>query len=231
MEIRRLSLAAGIRAATGVCVVIDVIRSFSSAPLMVHLGARRLILETDVDRCFAMRGDALMVGSRNETPIEGFDLTNSPWRILQKGASFFTGRTVIHRSTSGVGGAQTALAHVEEVLLASFMTARATAAYLLERRPACVSIVAMGSRASVAAPEDERCGDYLESLLRGAPYDHVAAVAEILAHPNARKYLAADDPDLPPEDIVLCLQRDLCAFALRAGVRGDRVEAVAVGAG
>ena len=55
MEIRRLSLAAGIRAPTGVCVVIDVIRSFSSAPLMVHLGARRLVLETDVDRCFAMR--------------------------------------------------------------------------------------------------------------------------------------------------------------------------------
>lgn len=63
------------------------------------------------------------------------------------------------------------------------------------------------------------------------PYDHVTAVAETLAHPNARKCLAAGNPGLPPEDIVLCLQRDLCAFALRAEARGDRVEAVAVGAG
>ena len=48
MEIRRLSLTAGIQAATGTCVVVDVIRSFSSAALMIHLGASRLFLETDV---------------------------------------------------------------------------------------------------------------------------------------------------------------------------------------
>ena len=86
----------------------------------------------------------------------------------------------------------------------------------------------MGSQASVLAPEDERCADYLESLLTGKPYDHAAALAEILAHHNARKYLDADNPNLPKEDIVLCLQRDVVDFALRAERRGDAIEAVPI---
>lgn len=231
MEIRRLSLSEGVRAATGLAVIIDVFRSFSSEPLMVHLGATRIRLESDVERCFASRGDALLVGSRNEDPIDGFDLTNSPTRILQAGPERFRGRTVIHRSTSGVSGALAALARADEVLLASFLNAKATVACIRERNPATLSLVAMGSRASVPAPEDERCADYLESLLTGRPYDHVATLAEVLAHPNARKYLDADNSALPKEDIVLCLQRDLVAFALRAERRGDAVEAVPVWAG
>jgi 2-phosphosulfolactate phosphatase len=228
MIIRRLALAAGAEAATGLAVIIDVFRSFSSEPLLIHLGADRLILENDVERCFALRGGALLVGSRNEDPIPGFDLTNSPYRILQAGTALFRGRTVIHRSTSGVGGVPAALAHADEVLLASFLNARATAAYIRQADPPTVSLVAMGSRASVPAPEDERCADYLESLLTGKPYDHATALAEILAHPNARKYLDADNPHLSKEDIVLCLQRDMVDFALRAERRGDRIEAVPV---
>lgn len=231
MEIRRLSLAEGVRSATGLTVIVDVIRSFSSEPLMALLGAERLVLEGDVEKCFARRGDALLVGSRNEVPIEGFDLTNSPWRIVQAGPNLFHGRTVIHRSTSGVGGALAALAHSAEVLLASFLNAKATAEYIHHRNPAVVSLVAMGSRASLPAPEDERCADYLEHLLIGTPYDHVAALVEILAHPNARKYLDADNPALPKEDIVLCLQRDVVDFALLARRRGDEVEAVPVRVG
>lgn len=229
MEIRRLSLAAGANAATGLAVIIDVFRSFSSEPLLIHLGTARLLLENDIERCFALRGDALLVGSYNEDPIPGFDLTNSPYRILQAGAERFRGRTVIHRSTSGVGGVPAALARADEVLLASFLNARATATYVRQRNPAILSLVAMGSRASVLAPEDERCADYLESLLSGKPYDHAAALAEILAHHNARKYLDADNLHLPKEDIVLCLQRDMVDFALRAERRGDMIEAVPIG--
>ena len=49
--------------------------------------------------------------------------------------------------------------------------------------------------------------------------------------PNARKYLDTDHPHLPKEDIILCLQRDVVDFALRAERRGDTIEAVPVRAG
>ena len=231
MEIRRLSFAQGARTATGLAVIIDVFRACSSEPLLAYLGAERILLEGDVDKCFAMRGDALLVGSRDEEPIAGFDLTNSPYWILRAGTALFRGRTVIHRSTSGVGGALAALEHADEVLLASFLNARATAAYILSCKPAVVSLVAMGSRASIRAPEDEYCADYLDSLLTGKAYDHIAAMAGILAHHNARKYLDAANPHMPKEDVLLCLQRDLVDFALRAERRGAMVEAIPVRAG
>ena len=76
MQIKRLSLREGAQAATGIAVVIDVFRAFSCEPLLYYYGARRIILEGDIDKCLAMRADAILVGEANEVPIPGFDLTN-----------------------------------------------------------------------------------------------------------------------------------------------------------
>ena len=229
MRIERLSLAEGARAATGVAVVIDVFRAFTCEPLMLHLGARRVILEGDPARCLATRGDAILVGEHNELPIPGFDLTNSPSQILAAGRALFADRDVIHRTTAGVTGALAALAHCEHVFLGAYVTAWATAAAVRGLAPAHVSLVAMGVRSTAAAPEDERCGDCLEHLLGGRPYDHVAACAEILANQTARRFLRGDQPHLPAADPALCLQRDLFDFALEAVREGDRVIARPIG--
>lgn len=230
MEIRRLSMAEGAAAARGTAVIIDVFRAFTCEPLMLHCGARRIILEGEPAAGFAYRAEvdpeAVLVGEVNEVPIPGFDLTNSPWLILQRGRELFAGRTVVHRTTSGVTGAITALPRCDEVLLASFATAGATAAHILARRPQVVSIVAMGIRSTAPAPEDEACGDLIESLLGGRPYDHTAALATILAHETAQKFLRADKPHLPAEDVSLCLQRDLFNFPLQARATDGRIEAM-----
>jgi 2-phosphosulfolactate phosphatase len=221
MHIERLSLREGSLAARGSAVVIDVFRAFTCEPLMYHYGAEKVMLEGDIERCREFRGDSILVGEMNEVPIEGFDLTNSPWLIMNRGRAFFEGRTVIHRTTSGVTGAIAALERADEVLLASFATARATAAWLKHRNPPVVSIVAMGIRSVQKAPEDEFCGDYIESLLTGKPYDHIGAMREILAHETAQKFLRGDKPYLPKEDPGICIQRDLFDFVLRAE-RGER---------
>jgi 2-phosphosulfolactate phosphatase len=228
MEIRRLSCRRGAEAARGLAVIIDVFRAFTCEPLMLHLGARRVLLEGKVEKCLAWRGRAVLVGEVNEEPIPGFDLTNSPYLILGRGRALFADRTVVHRTTSGVTGALTALPNCDEVLLASYVNAAATAARIRARRPAAVSIVAMGVRSTAPAPEDERCGDYIESLLTGGAYDHLAAVAEVLANPTAQRFLCGEKWYLPREDPPICLQRDLFDFALKAEPRADGVEAVRV---
>lgn len=230
MQIRRLSMAEGATAAEGTAVIIDVFRAFTCEPMMLHFGARRVLLEGDPAAALAFRQqvdpDAILVGEVNEQPIDGFDLTNSPSLILAGGSRLFSGRTVVHRTTSGVTGALTALARCDEVLLASYATARATAQHILARRPDVVSIVAMGIRSTAKAPEDEACGDYIESLLGGRPYDHLAALDTILAHETAQKFLRGDKPYLPREDVPLCLQCDLFEWCLRAKRHGGHVEAV-----
>jgi 2-phosphosulfolactate phosphatase len=224
-------MAGGARAAEGLAVIIDVFRAFTCEPLMFYCGARRIILEGDPDACLAFRTanpEAVLVGEINEVPIEGFDLTNSPSLILARGAALFEGRTVVHRTTAGVTGALTALERCDEVLLSSFMIARATADYILRRAPAVVSIVAMGERSQAKAPEDEACGDYLESMLSGGAYDHLTALSTILAGRTAGKFLRNDKPYLPSSDPAFCLQRDLFDFALRAEIRADGVESIRV---
>ncbi len=226
MRIERLSCLPGAEVARGVAVIIDVFRAFTCAPLLLRLKARALLLEADIARCLSLRGDAVLVGERNEEPIEGFDLPNSPLLILRSGPARFAGRTVVLRTTSGVAGALVARQKADAVLLASFINARATAAYLRACGASVVSLVAMGTHGETPAAEDERCGDYIESLLGGGSYDHIAAIAEILASDSGRRFFAADKPYLPAADPAICLQRDLFDHAIRAEAEGDWVRAI-----
>ena len=207
--------------ARGLTVIIDVFRAFTCEPLLYYYGVEKIILESDIEKCLAMSGNFIRIGENNEIPIEGFDLTNSPAHILAKGKDYFYGKMIIHRTTSGVTGALNAFERSGEVLLASFVNARATAEYIKEYNPKLVSIVAMGIRSIKKAPEDEFCGDYIESLLTGRHYDHAKAVHEILAHETAWKFLRGDKPYLPKEDPAICLQRDIVDFALAVRKRNE----------
>ena len=199
MQIRRLSMAEGAKAAEGLAVIIDVFRAFTCEPLMFHCGARRILLEGDPDACRALRlvdPTAVLVGEINEVPIEGFDLTNSPSLILARGRALFEGRTVVHRTTSGVTGALTALQRCDEVLLSSFIIARATAEYILRRTPPVVSIVAMGVRSQAKAPEDEACGDYIEVFAERPTLLSCRRARDDLSRRN-RRQVSAERQTLP----------------------------------
>jgi len=116
-----------------------------------------------------------------------------------------------------------AAAHAEQVILGSYMTASATAAYirdhaqvdaLVRGHETTVTIVAMGSEGVRPSVEDERCGDYLDHLLRGGGYDHLGAVWECMNDPEIAASLRGEHDYRPKEDIVLALQRDLFDFAM-----------------
>jgi 2-phosphosulfolactate phosphatase len=213
----------------GLVVIIDVFRAFSCEPLFFHLGAAGVILEADPSRAVAMKHDhpeIVLVGEVNEVPLEGADLGNSPSEILLKGERFFRNKTVIHRTTAGVTGAVTALDRADEVILGSFMTAKAVAAYIRQKNPSLVTLVAMGDRAEKKAPEDEACADYLEHLLTGKAYDPVSSLKDVVFQPTAQKFIAGTKPYLPREDPLFCLQRDLFEFVLLAKKEQDTLVVV-----
>ena len=74
----------------------------------------------------------------------------------------------------------------------------------------------MGWKLEEKAPEDEWCGRYLSHLLDNAPYDHLAALREIVFHRTTQKFLRMREDYFPPEDPLLCLQRDMYDFVLKA---------------
>ena len=223
MNIKRLSLLDGAKEARGTAVVIDVFRAFTCEPLMYHFGAKEIILERDIESCRKYNGDVILAGENDGRPIDGFHLSNSPSLLIEEGRELLNNRSIVHRTTSGTNGALTALEHSDEVLLASFVNARATAQYILKQAPELVSIVAMGVVPVEKMPEDELCGDYIDSLLTGKPYDHVEALRTILSDESAQKFLRGNKSYYPKEDPVICLQRDVFEFALLARREGDTV--------
>jgi len=221
LRIQRFSQREGALLARGITVIIDVFRAFTCEPLMYHYGAGKIILESDIETCRHYAGTAILIGEKDGRFIEGFDLLNSPWHIMARGKENFNNRTVVHRTTSGVTGAVAAMNHSDEVLLASYVNARATAQYIRNLNPDLVSIVAMGVATIKKTPEDEFCGDYIENLLAQTPYDHIRALHAILSDESAQKFLRGDKPYYPKEDPSICLQRDVFDSALRVEREGE----------
>ena len=226
MKVTCDSLLAGAQAARGLVVVVDVFRAFTCTPLLFSLGLEQSILVATPEEALALkRRDASLVlaGELKGIPIEGFDLGNSPSQILRKNSTFFKGKTAVLRTSSGVQGAIAALGGADEVLLASYSLASATAHYILSNSPKRVSIVAMGVQLREKAPEDEWCARYIAHLLGAADYNHNEALRDILFQETTQKFFRNDRPEFPPEDPILCLQRDVCDFVLKASREGDLV--------
>ncbi len=209
-------------------VIIDVFRAFTCLPLLYHLGAKRVILERDVERAKRLMGefpDSLLVGEQNEVPIEGSEIGNSPYRILKKRKSL-KGKLVIHRSTAGVVGVHEALRNNTRVFMSGFINAKATADAVKKAAFLEVTLVAMGERGISPSPEDEACALYIHSLLEpGVLYDHFWHMEKILGSYSYKKFFDPHRPYLEPEDPIICLQRDLVPLALEAVREGDLVMA------
>ena len=235
MHVVRRGLLTGAADARGIVVVIDVLRAFSCSALMFHYGIRDLALVRMPQEALGFRErdpDYLVAGEVKGMKVPEFDLGNSPADIVAKGESFFRGRRVAARSSAGTQGVLAAAANAELVMLGSYMTASATAAYIRDRahvdalvggHDTKVTIVAMGFEGVRPSVEDERCADYLEHLLTGKPYDHVQAVWDCMHDPEIGASLRGEHDYRPKEDIVLALQRDLFPFVMIGRLEDDHV--------
>jgi len=218
MKVTCTSLLAGAQEARGIAVIVDVFRAFTCTPILFSLGIKGSILVATPEEAFALKHrdpNLILIGEVGGAPIEGFDMGNSPSQIMRMGPHFFEGKMVVQRTSAGVQGALASLDVADEVLLGSYVLAKATARYIMARSPRRVSIVAMGVQLREKAPEDEWCARYIAHLLGTMNYDHNQALRQILFQETTQKFLRGDKPQFPPEDPILCLQRDIYNFALR----------------
>ena len=226
MKVERRSLLGGAAEASGIAVVIDVLRAFTCSALMFRYGIRDLALVRTPEEALAFRAsdpDYLVAGEVKGRRVEGFDVGNSPADIVAKGERFFSGRRVTARSSAGTQGVLAAASRAQQVILGSYLTAAATAAYirdsarvgaLVHGEDVTVTLVAMGFEGVRPSIEDERCADYLEHLLIGTPYDHLHAVSDCLRDTDIAASLRGEHDYRPREDIFLALQRDVFDFAM-----------------
>lgn len=199
-----------------VTVVIDAFRAFTTAAYILHQRPRDYLLtntSASAGRLAAGDPDALLVGKPEIGARIAYDIPNSPTRV---GETRIADRRVVHRTEAGARGV---LAAKGIVLVAAFVNARATAAWL-RRTHAHVRLWPMGHEAASPSLEDDLCAACIESMLIGRPFD-LSPYWKTLRDGPGRYFFGEDHWQYPREDFERCLELDRFDFAIQAEVRGD----------
>lgn len=226
-------------AASGVVVVIDVIRAFTTAAFAFGAGAGRILLVEGVEEALALRGrfpGAVVMGEVGGRRPPGFDLGNSPAALR---SLHYAGTPFIQRTSAGTQGVvrvfsspasplTPALSLAQHpfgaqgrgsqkwVLAASFPVASATAALIRRLQPFQVSFVITGIFPGGLGDEDAALADYLERLLGPDPVPDSAPYLQRVRESVSGRRLFNDpaDPDFSPADLDCCTDLDRFPFAL-----------------
>lgn len=198
----------------GAVVVIDVLRSFTTAAYALACGASEVVAAESVEAARALRArdpTALAIGAvGGGAPAPGLDMGNSPSRIS---ALDLRGRRVIHYTAGGTRGL-VACDHAGVLLAASLVCAGATAALLRALAPPSVTLVVTGTWSDRDGDEDHACADLIEALLRGEDPPRAPFAARVRDSDFGRRFSAGGDPNLPAADLDCCAEVDRFDFAL-----------------
>lgn len=204
-------------------VVIDVLRSFTTAAIALDRGATAIY---PVDGLAAARrlvdqlADPVSVGAVvGGDPAPGFDFGNSPSRLMQ---ADLAGKTVVLSTAAGVRGLQR-FRQARQLYAGSLVCARATAGAILAVGADQVCFVITGEWLDRDGDEDIACADYIEALLRGQQVAPESYAQRVRDSDFGRRFAAGTWPNLPPADLELSARPDLFDFALPVRREGDQL--------
>jgi 2-phosphosulfolactate phosphatase len=199
---------------SGIAVVVDVFRAFTTAAWAFDLGVERIVMTDDLEKALLLKSllpDALAL--KDGEPAPGFDLTNSP--VMLKERKDLKGRTIVSRTNNGTMGAVAARS-AERLYCASFVCAGATAKAIQSGEPADVTFVVTGDRGT--AEEDRACAEYIARLLDGPadPELFLWRAERSPASQRLRGQAAGGSLGVHEDDVEVCLEVDRFGFAMEA---------------
>ncbi|MFW6030823.1 MAG: 2-phosphosulfolactate phosphatase, partial [Halanaerobiales bacterium] len=171
MKIEKKYLLKGAKEATGLVVIIDVFRAFSTACYLYDCGVKTIIPTDSINFAYKYRDEnenVILVGERKGEMINKFDYGNSPCRLKNLNLE---GKIAVLSTSSGTKGLVNAN-NADQIISGSFVNAKAIARYIKDESPEVVSLVAMGTGGGIErAEEDDLLADYIECLLLGRDFD------------------------------------------------------------
>jgi len=214
MNITIHHLIEGAQSATGLTVIIDVFRAFSTGCYVFANGAGKIIPVGDLGTAYRLKKENphfILMGERNGKMQPGFDYGNSPTKIENVD---FSGKTVIQTTSAGTQGLVNAK-NADEIITGSFVNAGAIAEYIRRRHPETVSLVAMGKNGVEEAMEDSLCAQYLKSILEGRQMDFNKIYKNLLEGGAGKEFFDSGYDWKPQRDFELCLNLNRFEFILK----------------
>ena len=195
--------------ATGVVLVIDVLRAFSTAAYAFSCGAREIRLVSGVEEALELKEqtpNSKAMGEVGGLPPEGFDFGNSPTRILEQD---LTGITLIQRTGAGTQGAVRSK-NANVMLAVSFVVAKATMEYVLRLKPEEITFVITGGADNA---EDLACAEFLQKQFLGQAVDTSNYIHRVISSRDAFQHMD-DHPQFPRSDLDYCTRINAFDFAM-----------------
>jgi 2-phosphosulfolactate phosphatase len=214
LRIKRLSLLNGARQATGLAVIIDVFRAFTTDAYVMANGAMRIYPVKTVEKAFELKNQHpswILMGEREGKQVPGFDYGNSPYDVKDLD---FTGCKIIQTTSAGTLGLFNSYS-ADEILPGSFVIADSIVDYIKLKDPDIVSLVAMGWGGRERAPEDESLSEYIELKLKGEKPDFPLMKAHIREHPQGAKFFDSNQPLFKEGDFHCAMDINRFSFCLK----------------
>jgi 2-phosphosulfolactate phosphatase len=213
MKILKSDLAHG-HELEGVVVVIDVLRSFTTAAYAFAGGARAVVPAHTLDEINELRSRyprSLTTGAHGGgAQVQGLDFGNSPSQVSGLDLS---GVTLIQYTAGGVRGLIDC-DHASEVLAGSLVCAHATAAYIHRLDADTVTFVITGLWTDRDGDEDHACADLIEAYLLGRSPDVTAYERRVRQSDFGRRFGDPAYPHLPVSDLDHAATANCFGFAM-----------------
>lgn len=206
--------------ATGVGVVIDVFRAFSTACYIFNNRAVKIIPVSSVEEARDLKKkhpDYLLMGEDHGLIPEGFDYGNSPSQFYNKD---FTGKTVVLTTTRGTKGIVNAH-KLKDVITGSFVNAGAVADYIMLQQPKEVTFICTNKPMRGTEDEDAECAAYIQALIEGKRPDYTEIVSRIRRGGHADHFFDPKNTTHPQEDYDYCVNLDALDFVIKKEVDAD----------
>ena len=199
--------------ATGVVVVIDVLRAFSNVAYAFSRGAKEIYPVGDVDEALQLKEqipNSLVCGEVGGLPPEGFDFGNSPTQTKELD---LTNKVIVQSTGAGTKGIVRSV-KAGTMFAASFVVASVTVKLIRELAPEVVTFVITGQYRPGHGDEDMACAEYLERLFEGQRPDPAPFVERVFQSRDAIQHLDPNLPEFPLSDLDLCTDIDAFDFAM-----------------
>jgi 2-phosphosulfolactate phosphatase len=204
-------------------VVIDVLRSFTTAAVALDKGALAVYPVEDpasVRHVCARIERPVSVGAfAGGAPVPGFDYGNSPCALAD---ADLTGRNVVISTAAGVRGLHL-FRRARHLYAASLVCARATADAIREAGDDEVCFVITGEWTDRDGDEDVACADYIESLLRGESPSPEAFARRVRQSDFGARFALGTWPNLPAADLEIVAHADRFGFAMPVQVEAGEL--------
>lgn len=207
--------------ATGLVIVIDVIRAFTSAAYCFAGGAEKIHPVGTIDEALKIKQENLEIlacGEVGGIPPQGFDFGNSPEQILKLDLH---GRTIVQRTSAGTQGIVRSL-KAGNMVAASYVVASATVKYVQLHQLREVTFVITGMTFSGGGDEDQSCAEYLEALFRGKMPDPAPYLERVRNSGDAKLFYNPARPEFPEVDLAHCTEIDKFDFAMPVSKENGR---------